>query len=219
MAKVYTYLQHETQYRGNDAMWQRASAKILLCGGGALGSWLSDLLARQGYWRLTVLDADKVEDANFGTQMFGSADAGRSKASQIAANIFRRIGVKVEPVTKRITSDNVTGHVKSYDLVVDLFDNATSRGLLHQACLDKDIACLHAGTAAMGFFEIRWNEDYVVPRTKVVPEDAPCDYPMAANLVMMCVAATAEAINRYVDSGLKPNMEFWLNSMSLDTQW
>jgi len=216
MAKVHTYLQHESLYRGEGVLKKRASAKILLCGGGALGSWLTDLLARQGYWALTVLDMDKVEDANFGTQMFGRADVGRSKAAQIAANIFRRIGVKVEALTKKVTSSNVTSLVKGYDLVVDLFDNGDSRRLLHEACKDKNIACVHGGTAAMGFFEVRWNEDYIVPRTTGDLEDAPCDYPMAANLVMMCVAAVAESINRYIDSDEKLNTEFWLKSMSLD---
>jgi len=215
--KVHTHLKHESLYRGDDAVKKRAAAKILLCGGGALGSWLSDLLARQGYWALTVLDIDKVEDANFGTQMFGRADTGRAKASQIAANIFRRIGVKVGFLNKKITDSNVASIVRGHDLVVDLFDNGDSRKLLHRACLDKKIPCLHAGTAAMGFFEVRWNENYVVPRAQAKPEDAPCDYPMAANLVMMCVAVAAESINRFIDNGEKLNSEFWLKSMILET--
>lgn len=217
MAKVHTYLQHESLYRGDDAVKKRAAAEILLCGGGALGSWLADLLARQGYWGLTVLDMDKVEDSNFGTQMFGKADTGRSKAAQISANIFRRIGVKVWARHKKVTESNVTSIVKGYNLVVDLFDNTASRRLLHQACLDKKAPCLHAGTAAMGFFEVRWNEDYIVPRTTGDLEDAPCEYPMAANLVMMCVAATAESVNRFIDNGEKLNSEFWLKPMSLET--
>lgn len=217
MAKVHDYLQHESLYRGNEAISKRVNAKILLCGGGAIGSWLADLLARQGYWALNVLDMDKVEDVNFGTQMFGKSDVGRAKASQIAANIFRRIGVRVGWIGKKLTDRNIRVVIKGNDLVVDLFDNSSSRGLLHQTCLDMNIPCLHAGTASMGFFEVRWNEDYIVPRTQVVPEDTPCDYPMAANLVMMCVAVAAESINRYIDSGEKLNAEFWLKSMSLET--
>jgi len=221
MSKVDTYLQHESLYRPDGVVAKRKQAKILLCGGGALGSWLSDLLARQGYWNQTVLDRDKVEDANFGTQNFGKADVGRPKATQIRVNAFRRFGVTVKDVVKSLTKDNAKALVKGFDLVVDLFDNGESRELVQFACEPdakiwrKGIPCLHAGVAAMGFFQVQWNERYIAPST-VEEEGAPCDYPLAANLVLMCVATTAEVINRFFESGEKRDIEFWLNSMSLE---
>lgn len=218
MAKVETYLQHESLFRPDGVVAKRKTAKILLAGGGALGSWLSDLLARQGYWSQTVLDRNKVEDENFGTQNFGKADVGRPKATQIRVNTFRRLGVQIKDITKSLTADNAKSLVKGFDLVVDLFDNGESRELVRAACETLKVPCVHAGLAAMGYFEVRWNEKYKAPPTQDEGEDAPCEYPLAANLVMMCVAATAEAINRFFQDGKKLDIEFWLNSLSLDVQ-
>jgi len=215
MAKVDTYLQHESLYRPDGVVEKRKQAKILLCGGGALGSWLSDLLARQGYWAQSVLDRDKVEDGNFGTQNFGKADVGRPKASQIRGNTFRKYGVLIKDFVKSLSKDNAKSLLKDYDLVVDVFDNGESREIVRATCEELGIPCVHAGLTAMGYLQVRWNEQYVAPPT-VDEEDAPCEYPLAANLVLMCVAVTAESINRYFESGEKMDVEFWLNSMSLD---
>ena len=208
------YLEHESLYRGEDAVSGRDNVRILICGVGALGSWLVDLLARQGYNSLTVIDFDKVENANFGTQNYGKEDVGRLKAVQIKNNIFRRLRVSVDHKTKRLTADNVK-QVAGYDLVLDLFDNAESRQLLQNACNEHKVECLHAGLGSMGFFEIKWNDCYEVPIIKEADVDVPCEYPMASNLVMMCVAALAEVVNRYVDKDQKENFEFWLNSMKM----
>lgn len=219
MAKVHTYLQHESLYRGKTVVQERRVARIVICGVGALGSWLIDLLARQGYWGLTALDMDKVGDENFGTQNYGKMDVGRFKAPQVAANVFRRVSVPVKAVTKKLTVDNASVLLRDHALVVDLFDNRPSRMAVQKICSDHGWPCVHAGLAAMGFFQVRWNEDYVVPSARNEDaSDAPCEYPLAANLVMMCVAATAEIINRYIDDGQKLNIEFWLNSMSLDCE-
>lgn len=209
-----TYLQHESLYRPDGVVVKRKQAKVLLCGGGALGSFLSDLLARQGYWNQTVLDRSKVENDNFGTQNFGKPDVGRPKATQIRRNTFLRYGVVVKDVVKPLTKDNAGSLVKGFDLVLDLFDNGESRELLRVACEAGKIPCLHSGLAAMGYFQVRWNERYIAPPT-VDEHDAPCEYPLAANLVLMCVATTAEVINRFFESGEKQDVEFWLNSMSL----
>lgn len=212
--KIDTYLQHESLYRPDGVVAKRKQAKILLCGGGALGSFLSDLLARQGYWAQTVLDRDKVEDGNFGTQNFGKFDVGRPKATQIRFNAHRRYGVVIEALVKSLTKNNAKSLVKGFDLVLDLFDNGESREVVRAVCEAGNIPCLHSGLAAMGYFQVQWNETYVAPPT-VDEKDAPCEYPMAANLVQMCVATTAEVINRFFESGEKRNVEFWLESMSL----
>lgn len=208
------HLTHEMLYRSSEVLEIRSQAKILLCGMGALGSWLADLLARQGYLSLSGVDFDKVERGNFGTQDFGKADIGRSKVSQVQRNIFRRIGVPIVPIHKKLTEANVK-LVTGFDLVVDLFDNPESRELLFLACFTHQIPCLHAGMASMGYFEVKWNEIYLPPKKS--PEgDAPCDYPLASNLVALCVGITAELINRFIDRSVQRSVEFWLDSLSLE---
>jgi len=210
------HLEHENLYRGEGILKNRDKISILLCGGGALGSWLSDLLSRQGYHSLTIIDFDKVEKSNFGTQNFGKQDIGRLKSDQIRLNIHRRIGIKINSLPKKVTSDNVQRIIKGYNLIVDLFDNGESRECLRSACKKSKIACLHSGLAAMGYFEIKWNEKYKSPPFIENDDNIPCEYPMASNLVMMCVSSTAEVINRFVDFDEKINIEFWLKNFGME---
>jgi len=214
------YLTHEKEYRSEAVLEQRSDKKVLLLGAGAVGSWLADVLARQGYNSITVLDFDRVESHNFGTQNYGKADLGRSKAKQLAQNIMRRIGVALNSIDKRLTESNATSILKKYDLVFDGFDNAESRELVRKTCEELGIPCLHSGLSSLGFFEIKWNEDYWVPLKKreVEEVDPPCDYPLAANLVHMCVSVTAETINRFIDGGSKYETEFWLTNMNLERE-
>ncbi len=210
------FLAHETAYRGNaNVIENRASKQIKILGAGALGSFVTELLARQGYTGLTVVDFDRVERDNFGTQNFGATDVGKTKASQLVHNITRKLGVHLASVNKKVTSVNINGIVGGADLVVDLFDNVESRRLVRDTCKGR-IPCLHAGLSSIGYFEVLWNEGYLIPEKDNNPENAPCDYPLAANLVFLCVGALAEVMNRYFDEGKKYSAEFWLNSMKME---
>lgn len=210
------FIGHEAAYRGDEAVSKRQGFKILILGAGALGSWLSDLLARQGYQSIAVLDMEKVDSDNFGTQNYGKSDTGRSKAQQTAQNIFRRIGIRVTPVHKKLGDGNIRSLLRGFDLVVDLFDNAASRELVRKFCAESKQECLHAGMSATGYFEVIWNEKYKVAFGHEEDPEAPCDYPLASNLVMLCVGATAEVINSFVDDDQKYDLDFWLNRMKMN---
>lgn len=217
MNKLLPHLGHEEAFRGLQAINRRGKSQILLLGCGALGSNLADLLAKQGYSSLTCLDFDVVEARNFGTQAFGKMDVGRNKAVQVQTNIFRRLGIKVEAVSKKLTRDNIK-LLKPFDLVVDMFDNWDSRELVREYCWANSIPCIHSGMAAIGFLGVKWNtqDSFTGYPSEKQEENAPCEYPLAANLVMLCVAVTAEIINRYVDRGEKMNAELWLSNMKTE---
>jgi tRNA A37 threonylcarbamoyladenosine dehydratase len=67
---------HEEIYRGAEALAKLAEPQLVLCGGGALGSHLADNLARQGFRKLRVIDRDRVEEHNVGSQLYGVPDVG-----------------------------------------------------------------------------------------------------------------------------------------------
>ena len=208
--KMTSFLAHEAAYRGNmNVLNNRADKDIRVCGVGAIGSWLIEKLARQGYNNITGIDMDKVEQNNIGTQNHGKQDVGRSKSSQCASNTMKRVGVSVKSVHRKVTSENVKSVVKGADLVVDVFDNADSRRLLLDICRDLGINCVHSGMSSNGFAEICWNEHYKIYAPPVkTPSLIPCEYPLAANLVHMTVALTAEVINRFFDEKVKQSLEF-----------
>lgn len=210
------FLGHEKAYRGAESVARRDGVKVILLGAGALGSWLVDLLARQGYNSITVVDRERVDNDNYGTQNYGRTDAARPKATQASQNVFRRIGVRVEGIVKTVTETTIEPILRGQHLVVDLFDNAESRELVRVTCERLGIPCLHAGMGTMGYFEVIWNERYKVAFGHDEDPNAPCDYPMSSNLVMLCVGATAEVINTYIDDGKKIDVDFWLAQMKMN---
>jgi len=106
--------------------------------------------------------------------------------------------------------------VKGADLVVDLFDNPSARKSVMDACVKFNVPCLHAGMGAIGYFEVIWNENYRIPEDKGDDGlEAPCDYPLASNLVALCVGGLVEVVNRFIDEGEKMQIDFWLNKMKM----
>lgn len=213
------YLGHESEYRGADVISKRRETSIVIMGVGALGSKLVNLLATQGYHSMRLVDMDRVEAKNYGTQDFGRRDVGRMKASVSRANLFSRLGpIKgIQAEDKKVTEGNVDRFIRGAGLVLDCFDNHESRVLIKNACADK-IPCLHIGMSGDGFAEIEWNKHY---RSRPAPEQVdesgnPCEYPLAANLVHLTVGLAAEVINKFVDKGKKESVQFTLNDFHAD---
>ncbi len=109
-------LHHENLYRGANAVEKLAEARITLGGAGALGSNLADTLVRQGFRRLRVIDRDRVEEHNLGTQIYGESD-----------HLFRAVSVEVEAVRKELSERAVRKFLGDTELVIDTFDNSRSR--------------------------------------------------------------------------------------------
>lgn len=74
---------HEALYRGADALERLGRPRVTVCGAGAVGSHLVDNLARQGVRHLTVIDSDRVEAHNVGTQTYVQGDAGAFKVEML----------------------------------------------------------------------------------------------------------------------------------------
>jgi molybdopterin-synthase adenylyltransferase len=186
---------HEAFYRGSDALDRLGQQHIVICGAGALGSHLAENLVRQGVRRLTVVDFDRVEAHNIGTQAYDEGDVGALKVEALRARCFRATGVEIEAVSKRVTAQNAQKLLRDASLVCDAFDNSASRQLVTDQCRKRALPCLHLGVNA-GYGEVRWNDHYRVPGDTLAPNA--CDYPLARNLVLLVVALGSEAIVRYV---------------------
>src|SRR6476659_8984781 len=94
---------HEAIYRGVGEVAKLADRRLTLCGAGALGSNLADNLARQGFRDLRVIDRDRVEEHNVGTQLYGESDVGGWKVEVLRNRLFRAVGVEIEAVAKELT--------------------------------------------------------------------------------------------------------------------
>ncbi len=202
---------HEELHRGADAVTKLAAVRVTLCGAGALGSHLADNLVRQGFGPLRVIDRDRVEEHNVSTQLYGTSDVGAWKVEVLRNRLFRATGVEVEAVAKELAERNARSLLKGSSLVVDTFDNSSSRQLVQEQCRALAIPCLHAGLYE-DYGEVIWDERYRVPSD--VAGDV-CDYPLARNLVLLVVAVASEALVRFVLDGVRQDWSATLRDFAI----
>jgi molybdopterin-synthase adenylyltransferase len=204
-------LHHERTYRGAELLARLHSMSVTLCGAGALGSHLADNLARQGIRQWRVIDRDRVEEHNAGTQVYGQSEVGAWKVEALRTRLFRAVGIEIEAVAKDLTDRNAKGLLKGSGLVIDAFDNSSARRLVQEHCRAAAIPCLHVGLNA-DYAEVIWDPDYRVPRD--VGGDI-CDYPLARNLVILAAAVASEALVRFVRDGSRKGWSITLRDFGI----
>ncbi len=197
---------HEEGYRGKDLLKMLSAKQVVVCGAGALGSNLVDLLARQGVQKLRVIDFDRVEAHNVNTQLFGDGDVGALKVAALQKRVFRDTAVEVETFDKRLDANNIAKAVKKADLVIDAFDNNAARKLVAEYFKPND-PVLHGGMYE-GYGEVVWNNVYKVPQDAPAGVQDVCDYPLARNLVMLVVTTLAEEALNFLTAD-KPRVASW----------
>ena len=197
---------HETLFRGADAITRLGEKQVTLCGCGALGSLLADNLARQGVMQLRVIDRDRIEEHNVGTQLYGLSDVGGFKVEVLRQRLFRACDIEIDAVNKELTEKNARTLLKDSGLVIDLFDNSASRRLVQETCRTLSLPCLHAGLSA-DYAEVIWDEQYRVPQD--VTGDV-CDYPLARNIVLLAVAIASEVVIRFLLDGARQSVSVTL---------
>jgi molybdopterin/thiamine biosynthesis adenylyltransferase len=211
------FFHHEAIYRGADSLERLAAVRLVICGAGAVGSNLVDALVRQGFRQVTVIDFDRVEAHNVGTQTYAESDAGAFKVDVLQAEVFRAVGVEIGVSRKRLTDRNVAKFLGGGDLVVDGFDNHESRALVTEHCRAAGIPCLHVGLSA-DYAEVLWNDGYRVPRDVEQEGADVCDYPMARNLIQFAVALASEAVVRFVLEGVQQDYSFTLRDLRINLE-
>jgi len=202
---------HEQLYRGAESVGRLATSRLTLCGAGALGSHLADNLVRQGFASLRVIDRDRVEEHNVSTQLYGDGDVGARKVEVMRTRLFQATGVEIEAVAKEMTNRNARVLLKDAGLIVDTFDNSTSRRLVQEQARALGVPCFHVGLFA-DYAEVIWDESYRVPADG--PGDV-CDYPLARNLVLLAVAVASETLVRFALVGARLNWSATLNDFAV----
>lgn len=204
---------HEILYRGEKAMKKIAQARLVFCGAGALGSQLCDNLVRHGATQILIIDRDRVEEHNIGTQIYERDEIGAWKAEAMQAHCFRATSIEVEAVSKELSEKNATKLLRNANLIFDTFDNSASRRLVTETCRALNVPCLHLGVNA-DCGEVMWNDQYRVPNDVV--EGNACDYPLARNLLLFIVALGSEAALRFLLNDQKENYSFTLGDLSIN---
>ena len=134
---------------GEEGQRRLAASRALLCGCGALGSTIANLLVRAGVGRLRIVDRDFVELSNLQRQVLFDEDdarAGLPKAVA-AAEKLRRINseVVIEPVTADIEPANIEGFCDGIDVILDGTDNFETRFLMNDAAVKLGLPWVYGG--------------------------------------------------------------------------
>ena len=202
---------HEAIYRGADQVGKLADHRLTICGAGALGSQLADNLARQGFKQLRVIDLDRIEEHNVGTQLYGESEIGAWKVEVLRQRLFRAAGVEIEAIRKELSDRSARSLLQDGGLVIDTFDNSASRRLVQEHCRALPLPCLHVGLYA-DYGEVIWDERYRVPQD--VAGDV-CDYPLARNLVLLAVAVASEVVVRFALTGVRQDYSVTLRDFAI----
>ncbi len=78
--------------------------KVIIIGGGAIGSHVAKQLSQIGIRTMKVYDFDSIEAHNLPNQGFGLPDLGKNKAIALKERLGADFGVNVEAVPEKVTS-------------------------------------------------------------------------------------------------------------------
>jgi adenylyltransferase/sulfurtransferase len=124
---------------GEAGQQKLAAAHVTLCGCGALGTVLANVLVRAGVGHLRLVDRDFIETSNLQRQvLFDEHDVSENLPKAEAA--ARKLGtinssVHVEPVVTDIDRTNILALCEDADLILDGTDNFEIRYLINDVAV------------------------------------------------------------------------------------
>lgn len=150
---------------GGEGQKKINEGSVFVVGAGGLSCPALIYLAAAGVGKIGVIDMDTVDISNLQRQILYSVKdigSGKTKATK------KRIGelnpdVEVVEYSERLTSENIMGIIKDYDVIVDGCDNFPTRYLVNDAAVLTGKVLSHG---AIFRFEGQ--------ATTIVPGDGPC---------------------------------------------
>jgi len=112
-------------------------SRVLVVGGGGLGSPVLLYLAAAGVGHIGIIDPDQVDISNLQRQiLYGHSDLGLSKVQQ-AKKRLEDINpfIEIEIYEELLTTNNAIDLITQYDIVADGTDNFPTRYLVNDACV------------------------------------------------------------------------------------
>lgn len=208
-------LVHELAHRGEELMKKIKDIHILMCGCGMIGSNTINNMTRQGFGNISVIDNDRIEEHNIGTQTWGKREINGKKVDVMRNQVHMATGIRIFPIDKKLTNENIGKIFSKYKntIVIDGFDNFESRGVIKDYCDKNKVDCLHIGLSEF-YAEIVWNERYKIPTRKNKGADV-CEYPLSRNIGMLANIIGIESIIKYLSSGEKKSYSITLGDLKI----
>lgn len=130
----------------NDDQLQLLHSHVAIIGLGGLGGTVTEILARIGVGRLTLVDGDCFDESNLNRQLLSSpANIGKSKAEAAKLRVQEiNPAVEVHSVPKFLTADNSEKILHEVHLAIDCLDTITDRFILENGCRKASIPLISA---------------------------------------------------------------------------
>lgn len=202
------------------------NTKIIVVGVGALGSHVVQFLRNQDS-SIRIVDFDRVEQRNVGSQFHGKPNVGKAKVASLQQTMNFLFGRKIETTPHKLTADNVGVLLKGSDLIIDCLDNALGRRLIQQYVRAAPVAidmkvdtatgkgvgksvmlpCLHGALDANGSFgRVVWDSNFV-PDEEGAPGAATCENGEHLPFIAIVAAHIAYAAQLFLKDGRQVGFE------------
>ena len=122
---------------GEQGQQRLLQSRVLIVGVGGLGSPIALYLTAAGVGHIGLIDDDVVSLSNLQRQVLYTTDeVGKSKVACAVARLQKLSPhTQFTPYDTRLTQENATDIISQYDIVVDGCDNAATRYLIDDVCV------------------------------------------------------------------------------------
>lgn len=152
---------------GKTGQEQVNEAHIVIIGAGALGSASSEMLARAGVGKLTIIDRDYVEYSNLQRQqLYTEQDANDKLPKAIAAQQRLQLinsEIVIDALIMDVNASNVEQLIKTATIIVDATDNFDTRLIVNDAAVKMNKPFVFG--ACVGSYGLQFT---------IIPDKTPC---------------------------------------------
>ncbi len=130
---------------GEEGQRKLANAHVAVVGVGGLGCPIDIYLVAAGVGRLTIIDADVVEETNLNRQVLHwSNDIGKPKVQSAMEKLTQfNPQVKIVPIHGHLTEETVDEWLRDADIIVDALDNFPTRQVLNKYAVETRKPLVH----------------------------------------------------------------------------
>jgi molybdopterin-synthase adenylyltransferase len=143
------------------------ASRVTLCGCGALGTVLANVLVRAGVGFIRIVDRDFVEPSNLQRQvLFDESDVTNNlPKAEAAATKLRQINssVTIEPIVADINRTNIEDFCDGADLILDGSDNFEIRYLINDVAIKHNKPWVYGGAVGSQGMSMT-----------IIPSETPC---------------------------------------------
>ncbi len=135
---------------GEGGLIKLQSSHVAIVGVGGVGCWATEMLARAGIGKLTLIDADELCVTNINRQIHAmDSTIGQPKVEVMAQRILDINSSCQVDLQQRFFIDSTRDELLSscYDVVIDAIDSVKYKVLLLTECLKREIAIVTVGGA------------------------------------------------------------------------